>query len=146
MSAWPGGKCPSCELDVPANVIRCPECRVLLNDSLEMDSVEMPAFVPLQEISTMYESEPRGHFCECPACHKELRINRKYAGAQVQCKFCQAPFVFATTDPNLNVKAHYVECPHCHEELRAASKYLGTAVACKFCKGHIQLVERVAQS
>lgn len=115
----------------------------MLNDSLEFDSVEIPAFVPLQEISTVHDVEPRGHFCRCPSCSAELRINRKYVGVQVQCKFCQAPFVFALTDPQVEVTASYYECPHCQKEIRAASKYAGTRVACKFCSGQLQLGERV---
>ncbi len=145
MPAWPGGPCPSCGLDVPANVVRCPECRDLLNDSLDCDSVEIPAFVPLREIPTMYEVTASGHYCSCPSCHKELRIAHKYAGVQVQCKFCDQPFVFALTDPGITVTAHYFDCPHCQKELRVAPKYVGAEVSCKFCNGLIRPVERIAQ-
>lgn len=117
----------------------------MLNGSLDADSVEIPTFVPLREISAMFDVEPRGHYCECPTCNKELRINRKYVGIEVQCKFCGSPFVFSLMDPRVKVKAHYFECPHCKRELRAAEKYMGTEVECKFCSGHIRFVERLAQ-
>lgn len=146
MPAWPGGPCPSCGMEMPPNLVHCQECRRLLNDELEPDSVEIPSFVPLQEIAAMHDAEPRGHYCRCPACAAELRINAKYVGVQVQCKFCDSPFLFALTDPKIEVTAHYYDCPHCEKEIRAAAKYVGTRVACKFCSGHIQLVERLAQS
>lgn len=145
MPAWPGGPCPDCGVDMPPNLVHCQECRCLLNDDLNQDSVEIPTFVPLQEIGTMVDAEPRGHYCRCPTCSEELRISRKYVGVQVQCKFCESPFVFAITDPKVELAAQFYDCPHCEKEIRAATKYAGTTVACKFCSGHIQLVEHQPQ-
>lgn len=130
---------------MPPNLVHCQECRALLNESLEFETAEIPTFVPLQEIGTMHDAEPRGHYCLCPSCSKELRINRKYVGVQVQCKHCSAPFLFSLTDPKVQVPAHFFECPHCAKEIRASAKYVGTTVACKFCSGHIHLMERLPQ-
>ena len=140
MPAWPGGPCPECGDDVPEKMVHCPNCRALLNPDLEHDSVEIPEFIPLEEISAMSEVEATGYYATCPTCQQELRINRKYVGVRVQCKFCQAPF----TLNNLSQQAHafYAECPECHEELRSALKYMGHKVACKPCGAHIHFVQR----
>ncbi|MAG93230.1 MAG: hypothetical protein CMJ48_05720 [Planctomycetaceae bacterium] len=140
MPAWPGGPCPSCGDDMPENLVHCQRCRTLLNDDLDHDSVEIPPFVQLEEISSMVEVPPRGHYIACPQCDKELRINRKYVGEKVQCKFCQGGFRFAPSGPDAAAHAFYTTCPHCSQELRVASKYLGEKVLCKLCDGHIHFV------
>lgn len=144
MPAWPGGPCPQCGEDMPENVIHCRTCRTLLNSDLQPDTIEIPPFIPLQEIEAMVDAEPLGYYVGCPSCDQELRISRKYLGQRVQCKFCSAPFMFDLRLPRLSVPAFYVNCPHCREELRVASKYAGAKVACKHCAGKIQLVERAA--
>jgi Zn finger protein HypA/HybF involved in hydrogenase expression len=140
MPAWPGGPCPECGEDMPPALIHCINCRALLNPDLREDSVEIPAFVPLEEISAMSEVEAAGYYVHCPKCQQELRVSRKYAGARVQCKFCKVPFTFDLQGPATPVQAFYAECPECHEELRAAPKYMGQKVACKFCGAKIRFV------
>lgn len=132
-----------CGDEMPENMIHCRTCRALLNPDLEPDTVEIPPFIPLQEIESMIDAEAAGYYVGCPSCERELRINRKYLGERVQCKFCSAPFLFDLHLPRLVVPAFYVDCPHCGEELRVASKYGGAKVACKHCAGKIHLVERV---
>ena len=138
MPAWPGGPCPSCGESMPENLVHCQTCRTLLNSDLETDSVELPAFVPLEEIATMIEVEPQGHYITCPTCSDELRIAGKYVGKNVRCNFCETPFEHQV--PSSRLRAFYTQCPHCSEELRAAIKYLGLKVACKHCGGKIHCV------
>ena len=141
MPAWPGGPCPECGEEMPAQLIHCMSCRALLNTDLEQDSVEIPAFVPLQEISCIIDLEPEGYYVGCPHCQRELRIHGKYVGQHVQCKFCRKPFEFAADGNRLARIAFYTDCPHCRKEIRAAQKYLGAKVACKFCDGAIHFVQ-----
>jgi len=144
MPAWPGGNCPDCGELVPTNIIHCPICRCLLNSELQVDSVEIPEFIPLQEISSMAEVDIRGYFLGCPICHKELRINRKYIGQRVSCNFCEAQFPLELSNRSIEKNAFYAPCPHCEKELRAAPKYLGHKVTCKHCKGLIEFVGELA--
>src|SRR5688572_22851264 len=95
MPAWPGGACPQCGDDMPPRVVHCRTCRLLLNNDLQEDSIVEPVFLPLKEVETIAFAEPRGVLQECPACGKELRINRKYAGQVVRCKHCAAGFTLA---------------------------------------------------
>lgn len=125
---------------MPPALIHCQSCRALLNPELETDSVVIPEFVPLQEIESMIEVEPQGHFIVCPACQEELKIAVKYVGCKVACKHCGEHFVHNTAEPR--VRAFYSTCPHCDEQLRASMKYLDTKVACKHCNGHIHCVTR----
>ena len=143
MAAWPGGACPNCGEQMPAKVVHCQYCRALLNPELESDSVEIPVFVPLREISAMIEVEHRGYYTSCPICQKELRINKKYVGSQVQCKHCSGEFPLDFSRPDIEVKAIYANCPHCEKELRAAPKYLGMKVGCKHCQGQIHFVGKL---
>ena len=138
MAVWPGGPCPGCGDDMPPALVHCQSCRALLNQDLKTDSVVIPEFMPLEEISTMIEVEPRGHYVVCPKCSEELRINAKYVGKQVACKHCESQFVH--NNPSSKLKAFYGKCPHCSEEIRASMKYLGMKVACKHCGGHIHCV------
>jgi hypothetical protein len=139
MPAWPGGACPECGEDVPALVVHCRNCRRLLNDDLDEDTVVEPAFVPLKEIAAVATVEPRGVYDECPACGRELRINRKYGGSVVRCKHCDASFTMSRqVGPVPGRVAYYADCPHCDRELRIGVKYLGQQVACKFCRGQLR--------
>ena len=138
MPAWPGGPCPNCGEEMPPRLLRCRTCRHLLNRDLKWDSVEIPTFQPLQEMTTEPSLRPRGVFLPCPACDRELRVNGRFCGQMVRCKHCQAGFQMpATLAPQPNYKAYYADCPHCHERLKLATKYLGQRVACRFCGGKI---------
>jgi ribosomal protein S27E len=136
MSIWPGGNCPECGESMPAKLIHCQNCRALLNPDLETDSVEIPEFIPLPEITNMVEVEVSGYYVRCPNCEDELRINKKYVGQRVQCKLCKLPFLldFSSSAPP-KLKALYARCPHCDHELRASVKYTDMHVACKLCGG-----------
>ena len=92
MPAWPGGPCPSCGDVMPKNVVRCQNCRTLLNSDLEPDIIEVPEFIPLQEIESMVEVELGGYYVACPHCKRELRVGGKYVDENVQCKFCESQF------------------------------------------------------
>ena len=144
MPAWPRGPCPECGDHMPENLIHCQTCRALLNSDLQPDIVEIPAFVPLPEVANMVEVEPTGFYLGCPNCQQELRINKKYDGEQVQCKFCGGQFPFDTSGSQARLIAFYADCPHCEEELRAAVKYINSKVACKSCSGHIHFVQPVS--
>lgn len=146
MPAWPGGKCPECGDEMPARLVHCQNCGALLNPELETDTVEIPAFVPLQEIATMVEVEPKGYYADCPDCGKELRIAAKYVGQRVACKFCDKPFKLLLGSPDLTVSWFYADCHECGEELRVANKYIGEKVACKHCNAKIHFVEAVGKS
>lgn len=142
MPAWPGGPCPSCGEDVPENLIRCFNCRTLLNSDLVSDSVEIPTFVPLQELDVIVDAAPVGYFVGCPHCDKELRISKKYVGQKVICKHCEGSFpLLLAPHGKVEMLAFYTPCPACHQELRASSKYFGQKVACKHCGGHLNFVE-----
>jgi hypothetical protein len=139
MPAWPGGPCPDCGEDMPALVVHCRNCRRLLNEDLDEDTVVEPAFVPLKVIAAVAISEPRGVYEECPACGRELRINRKYAGKVVRCNHCAAGFTLSRRiEPRPGRRAYYADCPHCRRELRVGTKYFGQRVLCKFCRGELQ--------
>ena len=140
MPAWPGGPCPDCGQDMPANLVHCQFCRALLNPDLYRSDVEIPEFFELKEISNVVEVEVAGYYVLCPHCEKELRINRKYVGAGVACKFCNGQFRLDLADSRVRTKAVYTACGHCDKELRVAPKYLGMKVACKFCAGHVQVM------
>lgn len=141
MAEWPGGPCPQCGEWMPPNMIHCRECRQLLNPELNRSSVEMPAFVPLQELDSMVEITPVGLFCTCPHCRQELKINRKYLGQRVQCKFCQADFRLDPTSATVRKADVYAPCPHCQQQLRFDQKYIGAKVACRFCSGKLQILQ-----
>lgn len=140
MPAWPGGPCPQCGDDMPEMLVHCQSCRALLNDDLESDSVEIPAFVPLQEVESMFEVEPAGYYVACPECGDELRVNRKYIGNRVACRHCDAPFLLTLSDSPAEVRALFAPCPSCNQQLRAAMKYLGMKVACKHCGERIHFL------
>ena len=88
----------------------------------------------------MVEIAPTGIFVGCPHCSQELKINRKYVGQRVQCKFCKADFRLDPAHPSVTEADVYSKCPHCEEELRFAKKYIGVRVACRFCGGKIHIV------
>ena len=114
----------------------------MLNSDLESDSIEIPAFVPLQEIAAHVSLPIRGYFVPCPSCQRELRINGQFVGRKVLCKHCQSGFRFRLDDEALTKKlAMYVYCPHCNERLRMSRKYIGVKVGCKSCKGELVVTE-----
>ncbi|MFN5298655.1 MAG: zinc-ribbon domain-containing protein [Planctomycetaceae bacterium] len=112
----------------------------MLNTDLESDSIEIPEFVPLQEISAEVRIPVRGYFLDCPSCERELRINARFDGKKVSCKHCAKGFRFqATPDGQAGQLSVYVYCPHCRERLRMASKYVGVKVRCKHCSGQLEV-------
>ena len=125
---------------MPANLVHCQFCRALLNPDLYRSDVNIPHFFELQEISSVIDVELVGYYVQCPHCDKELRINRKYSGMGVACKFCSGQFQLDLADPRVRTRAFYMGCPHCDKELRVATKYLGMKVACKFCNGQVQIL------
>lgn len=88
----------------------------------------------------MVEIAPTGLFVGCPHCSQELKINRKYIGQRVQCKFCSADFRLDPAAPSVIDADVYSKCPHCDQELRFAKKYIGVRVACRFCSGKIHIL------
>jgi uncharacterized protein (DUF983 family) len=124
---------------MPEAMVRCRNCRTLLNTDLEVNSVEVPAFVPLPELETMTEIEPLGIFATCPKCGKELKIARKYLGERVACKYCESDFRLDAGAPAIKQADVYSKCPHCSKDLRFDSKYIGQKVACRFCSGKLHV-------
>lgn len=137
MPAWPGGPCPKCGVDVPAMMVRCRDCRVMLNTDLEEDTVEVPTFEPLKELDEYADAPCRGLYIECGGCRKELRINRKYLGTSARCKLCNSSLDLTKDEPD-GMIGGYLDCPLCDQELKVASKYFGRTVACRFCEGRIR--------
>lgn len=140
MAVWPGGHCPDCGEEVPANVVRCRTCGRILNSDLDIPIIVSPTPLDLPELTPMQEATPRGLFVGCPNCEKELRISRKFLGHHVQCKFCTAPFEFKLNNAAIQMYAVYADCPHCQKEIRVAMKYLNLRVACKQCDGPLRVL------
>ncbi|QDT39561.1 hypothetical protein [Stratiformator vulcanicus] len=138
MPAWPGGACPECGEDMPARMVRCRNCRAMLNTDLDCDTVEIPAFVPLKEIKEHAEVAARGIYHECESCHRELRVNGRYVGTKIACKLCGAKVDLRK--PPSEFRVGYVHCPHCEKTLRINFKYVGQVVACRFCEQKIELL------
>ena len=88
----------------------------------------------------MIEVQAAGYFVECPACHHELRINKRYVGQNVACKFCKHPFQLDRQSRKVRFAALFTRCPHCDGELRSAMKYMDQKVVCKLCNGHIHII------
>ena len=141
MPPWPGGPCPGCGDEMPERLIHCRTCRTLLNTDLDPDSVEIPQFVPLQEIETIPKLPIRGFYLNCPHCSRELRINGKFLGKLVTCKHCTGEFLMDFGQKTLEQIGIYVYCPHCNERLRMSLKYIGVKVACKACSGRLIVVD-----
>lgn len=139
MPAWPGGPCPTCGEVMPEAMIRCRTCRTLLNTDLEVSSVEIPAFIPLPELSSMAQIDAQGIYLPCPKCEKELKIAKKYFGERVACKFCEYDFRLDPATPAVKESDVYSKCPHCEKDLRFDPKYLGQKVACRFCGGKLEI-------
>jgi len=128
---------------MPERLIHCCNCRTLLNSDLEHDSVEIPEFMPLQEIESVAELSLRGYYVLCPHCSRELRVNRKFLDKQVSCKHCAGDFVLDVNHDGGKIQKMgiYVYCPHCSDRLRMSTKYVGVKVACKSCSGRLKAVE-----
>lgn len=141
MPAWPGGPCPVCGEEMPERLIHCFNCRALLNNDLEPDSVEIPEFVPLKEIEPVAEIKTRGFYLNCPHCRRELRVNSRYVGKSVTCKQCDGSFILDFNVPNVQKVGVYVYCPQCADRLRMSIKYVGVKVACKSCHARLMVVE-----
>lgn len=133
MPPWPGGSCPTCGEDMPPNMVRCRKCRTLLNTDLDPDSVEIPAFVPLQEIDSYQAIHPVGCYLLCPHCDTELKIGTKYIGAGVACNHCKGVFKIDPASEETRPRGFYCDCPQCKQRLRLSRKYLDVKVSCKFC-------------
>jgi len=99
MPPWPGGPCPVCGDVMPERLIHCRNCRAMLNSDLESDTIEIPAFIPLQEIASHVELDVRGYFVPCSSCERELRINAKYAGKRSPASTVRADSGLASTTP-----------------------------------------------
>lgn len=127
-------------------MIHCRSCRTLLNSDLEQDSVEVPVFVPLQELDAMIEIVPTGLFVSCPQCEQELKVNRKYLGQRVQCKFCSFEFHLDPASPVICEADVFSKCPHCEQDLRFARKFVGMKVVCRFCDGKLNVVDELSGS
>lgn len=125
---------------MPENLVHCQTCRALLNEELSTDTVEIPEFVPLEELDAMVEVKAKGYYLQCPHCTQELRVNSKYVGVRVGCKICGATYTVKLNSPDLHVKAFYADCPECQEELRVAQKYMGQKVSCKHCQARIHFI------
>lgn len=141
MPSWPGGPCPECNEDMPANLIRCVNCRVLLNNDLELESVEIPAYKPLPEITSFLAAKLRGYYVACPHCKCELRINSRFVGKKLSCKKCKHQFDLNLADEEIKKLGFYLDCPSCEERLRVSQKYAGKKAVCKFCSSKLQFVE-----
>lgn len=139
MPAWPGGPCPQCGEEMPLNMISCRNCRCLLNQDLRRDSVEIPTFIPLPELEAVSDLQPTGYYVPCPACQRDLKIAKKYAGERVSCKHCSSVFRLDLTQPQFAEVDVFSLCPHCAQSLRFAKKYVGTKVACRFCNGKLKI-------
>src|SRR5262249_9883661 len=109
----------------------------------EPDSVEIPEFVPLQEIESAVDLPIRGYYILCPHCTRELRINRKFVGKRVTCKQCTGDFVlnFGEGAGKIEKVGVYGYCPHCSDRLGMPAKCLGIKVACKSCTGRLMAHE-----
>ena len=126
---------------MPANLIRCVNCRTLLNEDLELESVEIPPFQPLPEIKNLLEAKPRGYYVGCPHCHKRLRINSQYVGKRLNCKKCHKTFTLSLSDSKIKNLGFYLDCPSCEERLKVAQKYIGQMVKCKFCSCNLKFID-----
>lgn len=135
MTAWPGGPCPKCGVEMPANVVRCRECQQILNTSLRTPAgIPTPEYVPLPEVTACPTSKIRGVYLSCPVCDRKLRINLQFRNKQVRCNFCDASFLLDLDDQSvIEIQVYFANCPHCKKELKASQKYLGQTVECKFC-------------
>ena len=138
MAAWGGGPCPGCGEEVRPRVVRCPDCRTLLDPDLSEHEVAAPTFAPLAEAAGPPLVRPKAEKTRCPGCEHELRVSAKYAGVPVACKKCGEPLTAGSEDLRV---AFLADCPHCKKEVRVATKYESKRVGCKFCSGEL-IVER----
>jgi len=113
----------------------------MLNDELELDSVEIPPFMPLPELETLAKVPPRGYYIGCPHCRKKLRINKQYLNKKLNCKKCHETFTFKLSNSKIKKLGFYLDCPSCEERLKVPQKYAGQKVRCKRCETNIQLID-----
>lgn len=146
MPAWPGGDCPECGEEMPANLVHCQMCRALLNPELERPEIEVPEFQPLREVNPNEEVKdvrfvrPQKFFVNCIRCQQELKIAARYLDHSVLCNFCDYPFDVEFHTTRLTLLGVETDCPHCNQTLRAANQYLGHTVACNFCTGKLSII------
>lgn len=162
MSAWPGGNCPDCGDFMPPNLITCQTCRAMLNSSLQVNPVDVPAFIPLKEIETpdIEESdtelitsggtetdlskevlliESRGAYYNCPNCAEQLKIPKQYFGQPVQCNKCSSNFQMDFNAASEQKTYIYVDCPHCEKRIRSPLEMVNQNIQCNFCKGALYI-------
>jgi hypothetical protein len=118
---------------MPAKMVRCRKCRTLLNTDLDPDSVEIPQFVPLQELDSYQVIQPIGCYLLCPHCDTELRVGVKYIGQGVACNHCKGVFKIDPASDVSGPRGFYCDCPQCKQRLRLSKKYIDIKVSCKFC-------------
>lgn len=140
MPAWPGGPCPSCGEGMPARLVRCRDCRTLLNNDLEPAQIEIPQFQPMEVLDSFVELPPRGFCVACPECDRELKINRNDHGRSVRCASCTGSFEFDLRDGRIAMLGFYVNCPYCQKPLRMSPKDAGRKVGCMYCQESIRLI------
>lgn len=160
MAAWPGGNCPDCGDFMPPNLITCQTCRAMLNSELKVSVVDIPDFIPLQELdecdleksdtAIIAQSskpvglqvlliEPRGVYYKCPGCNQELKIPKQFMGAKVQCNHCSHNFQMDLQNEPARVAATYVDCPYCQQRIRASKKMNNHNVQCLHCQGALHI-------
>ena len=77
--AWPGGPCPQCGDEMPARLVHCRSCRAMLNSELTEDSIVIPDFFMLPEVTDLKSAASRGCYIPCPGCRsEEQRLNSSH--------------------------------------------------------------------
>jgi hypothetical protein len=125
---------------MPARLVRCRDCRTLLNNDLEPAQIEIPQFQPMQVLDSFVELPPRGFYVACPECGRELKISRNDHGKGVRCASCGDAFEFRLCDERLAKLGFYVNCPCCHRQLRMSPEDAGERVGCMYCQESIRIV------
>ena len=160
MSAWPGGACPDCGDFMPPNLITCQTCRAMLNSDLKLNIVDVPDFIPLQEIDPcdlddsdtaiipadppaaklkVLQIEARGIYFLCAGCHQELKIPKQFMKSKIQCKHCSHDFKIKLQDDINRIVATYVNCPHCEQRIRASKNLTNRNIQCEHCHGAMHI-------
>lgn len=145
MPAWPGGDCPECGEEMPPNLVHCQICQALLNSDLVRPEIPIPEFQELRELEVgelsedVCEVQPIKYYVGCNSCRQELKVNVRYYGQSVACKFCDAPFEMEFESGRLPLLAVETICPHCDNKIRASKEFFGHVVACKFCSGKLMI-------
>ena len=136
-NAWPGGPCPNCGEDMPARLVRCRDCRELLNTGLVAREIEAPSHFDLVELDARADVPPRAERTRCPSCANTLKVALHYAGKRVACKHCGGQLTAGVPEAR---SAWVCDCPHCAKEVRVPANLAGELVGCKFCGGKLRVV------